>query len=86
MGMLKDHAPNQTKMEFVTIDELVSSDHLLRKNDNKIDTAAFINSSKYDPVFMFLCFLFVLNARAIKLLFADDEQNQGLLNLSLATR
>jgi transposase len=35
--MLKDHAPTQTKMEFVTIDELVPSDHLLRKIDKKID-------------------------------------------------
>lgn len=35
--MLKDRAPTQTKLEFVSIDELVPSDHLLRKIDKKID-------------------------------------------------
>lgn len=35
--MLKDHAPIQTKLEFVSIDELVPPDHLLRKIDKTID-------------------------------------------------
>lgn len=35
--MLKDHAPTQTKLEFVAIDELVPEDHLLRKIDKKVD-------------------------------------------------
>ena len=35
--MLKDHAPTQSKLEFVAIDELVPKDHLLRKIDKHID-------------------------------------------------
>ena len=34
--MLKDHAPTQSKLEFVAIDELVPKDHLLRKIDKHI--------------------------------------------------
>lgn len=35
--MLKVHTPTQSKLELVTIDELVPSDHLLRKIDKVID-------------------------------------------------
>lgn len=35
--MLKDRPPTQSSLEFVCIDELVPSDHLLRKIDAKID-------------------------------------------------
>lgn len=35
--MLKDRAPTQSELEFVCIDELVPSDHLLRKIDKTID-------------------------------------------------
>ncbi|MGB0662950.1 MAG: IS5/IS1182 family transposase, partial [Pontibacterium sp.] len=35
--MIKDTPPSQTAMEFVTIDELVPQDHLLRKIDKVID-------------------------------------------------
>ena len=35
--MLKDKAPTQSELEFVCINELVPSDHLLRKIDKTID-------------------------------------------------
>ena len=35
--MIKDRPPNQSSLEFVCIDELVPSDHLLRKIDKTID-------------------------------------------------
>ena len=35
--MLKKFAEKQSKMEFVNIDELVPTDHILRKIDNVID-------------------------------------------------
>lgn len=35
--MLKDRAPSQSSFEFVCIDELVPTDHLLRKIESKID-------------------------------------------------
>lgn len=35
--MIKDRPPTQSSLEFVCIDELVPSDHLLRKIDNTID-------------------------------------------------
>lgn len=37
--MLKDRPPTQSSMEFVSIDELVPQDHLLRKIDKTIDFA-----------------------------------------------
>jgi len=35
--MLKDLAPTQSELEFVCINELLPSDHLLRKIDKTID-------------------------------------------------
>ena len=36
-GMLKDKAPHQTRLEMVTLEELVPQDHLLRLIDRHID-------------------------------------------------
>ena len=42
--MLKDRAPNQSSLEFVTLEELVPKDHLVRKVEAAVDFS-FIHDS-----------------------------------------
>jgi transposase len=86
--MLKNRPQTQSSLEFVTIDELVPADHLLRKIDANIDFSFIHDLVKdfycdnngrpaLDPTFMFkLLFIgYLFGVRSERQLIRDAQVN-----------